>query len=105
MTTGLPPQPPEEPVANIEGQADHAAPIVQTQGWSPKALFATLAAVVVPLVLQGIVLLIEALSANPTLFDGLSPTAKGIISTVITAAGVLAAAYGAKPGNVTIGGN
>lgn len=92
-------------MANIEGQADHAAPSVKTEGWSPKALFATLAAVVVPLVLQGIVLLIEAVSANPALFDGLSPTAKGIISTVITAAGVLTAAYSAKPGSVTIGRN
>lgn len=87
-------------MANIDGQADHAAPALQTVGWSPKALFAAGAAIVVPVLLQLLVALVEMLAANPALFDGLPVPVQYAISVVVTGAGVLLAARKASPGDV-----
>jgi hypothetical protein len=86
-------------MANIDGQPDHAAP-PRTVGWSPKALWATAAAIVVPFLLQGVAALVEAIAANPGLFDGLPAPVQFGISVVVTGLGVLLAARQAGPGNV-----
>lgn len=87
-------------MSQTPGFADHAAPKMKTVGWSPKALFAAAAAVVVPLLLQGAVALVELLAANPALYDGLPAPAQYVISVVVTGLGVLLAARKAGPGTV-----
>lgn len=87
-------------MAQIPGVPDHAAPKLKTVGWSPKALFAAAAAVVVPLLLQGAAALVELLAANPQLLDGLPAPAQWAISVVVTGLGVLLAARKAGPGTV-----
>lgn len=84
------------------GVPDHARKL-ETVGWSPKAVWATITAVVIPLAVTGAAALIEAFSANPQLFDGLPGWLRLVISAAITGAGVLLAAYKAGPGNVKIG--
>jgi hypothetical protein len=73
---------------------------VKTVGWSPKALFAAAAAVVLPFLLQGLAALVELLASNPALFDGLPAPVQFAISVVVTGLGVLLAARRAGPGTV-----
>lgn len=87
-------------MAQIDGQADHAAPRQVTVGWSPKALFGALAAVLAPLALQAAAAIVEAVSANPALFDGLPAPVVWGINVVVSGLGALLAARKASPGNV-----
>lgn len=81
------------------GVPDHAA-APRTVGWSPKALWALVASILAPLGLQAVAAIVEAVSANPTLFDGLPAGAVWTINLVVTSLGVLLAARQAGPGTV-----
>lgn len=85
---------------NIEGVADHAAPKQVTVGWSPKALYGALAAVLSPLAVQAVAAVVEAVSANPALFDGLPGPVVFAINVVVSGVGALLAARQAGPGVV-----
>jgi hypothetical protein len=87
-------------MANIDGQPDHAAPPMRTVGWSPKALFGALAAVLAPLALAAVAAIVEVVSANPTLFDGLPAPVTFAINVVVSGLGALFAARKASPGTV-----
>lgn len=78
---------------------EHATP-PRTVGWSPKALWAAATAAVLPFLLQGAAALLELLTANPALLDGLPEPVKWGISVIVTGLGVLYAARKAGPGNV-----
>jgi hypothetical protein len=82
------------------GFPDHAAPPLRTIGWSPKALFGALAAVLAPVLVQLLGQLVETLSSNPALFDGLPPLAVLAINVVVSGVGALLAARKAPPGTV-----
>ena len=53
-----------------------------------------------PLALQALAAIVEAVSANPSLFDGLPAGVVWTINLVVTAAGVLIAGRKASPGTV-----
>jgi hypothetical protein len=76
---------------------------MKTVGWSPKALFGALAAVLAPLALAAVVAIVEVVSANPTLFDGLPGPVTFAINVVVSGVGALLAARKASPGNVVEG--
>lgn len=72
----------------------------ETQGISPKAVFATLAALVAPLLVEAAVAIVKVLTDNPTVFDGLPPWARFAATTLLTALSVALAAYRGRPGVV-----
>lgn len=82
------------------GFPDHAKPAMRTVGWSPKALFGALAAVLAPLALQALAAIVEAVSANPALFDGLPAPVVWSVNVVVSGLGALLAARKASPGTV-----
>lgn len=80
------------------GFPDHAAPVVKTEGVSPKMVAATAVTTLVGIV----VALLNAVQANTSLLGGLDPVLQFIILTAIPPALAGFAAYQASPGNVTI---
>ena len=81
-----------------------STPELRTEGISPKAAFATLAALVLPLLVQAGAALVEWLTANPAVFDALPVWARFVATTLLTALGVAVAAYRAHPGAITLTG-
>jgi hypothetical protein len=77
-------------------------PELRTDGISPKAAVATLVALVAPLLIQAGASVVEWLTANPAVFDGLPAWLRFAIATVLTALGVALAAYRARPGAITL---
>jgi hypothetical protein len=73
---------------------------MKTVGWSPKALFGALAAVLAPIALVAVAAVVETVSANPALFDGLPAPVTFAINVVVSGVGALLAARQASPGVV-----
>jgi hypothetical protein len=76
-------------------------PQPRTVGWSPKAVWATVAAFAVSVLVPGALATIEYVSANPDLLSGLPPWARVGALGVLVALGTLLAARKASPGVVT----
>lgn len=83
------------------GYPGHAAPVVQTEGYSPKMIAATAVTTLVGIV----VALLNALQANASLLGGLNPVLQFVILTAIPPLLAGLAAYQASPGNVTVTSN
>jgi hypothetical protein len=81
------------------GVPDHGT-TTRTIGWSPKAVWTLVASIVAPLALQALAAIVEAVSANPALFDGLPTGVVWTINLVVTALGVVIAGRQASPGTV-----
>jgi hypothetical protein len=80
------------------GFADHAAPSVQTVGWSPKMITAT----VMTTLLGIVVAILNALQADPDLFGDLPTELQSLLLVVIPPILTGIATYTAAPGNVTV---
>jgi hypothetical protein len=76
-------------------------PPPRTDGWSPKTVWATLAALVLSVLVPAAVAVVEHLTANPDLLAGLPPWARVIALAVLVALGTALSAYRASPGTVT----
>lgn len=77
-------------------------PELHTDGISPKAAVATLAAILAPLVIQAGAFVVEYFTANPALVESLPAWARFVVATLLTALSVAVAAYRAKPGTMTV---
>jgi uncharacterized RDD family membrane protein YckC len=86
-------------MSNIEGQPDHAAPAVKTEGVSPKAI----AAGVVGALVGVIVTVLNAMQAQPDLLGSLPTFWQSAILLVIPPVVSFLAAYQASPGTVSMG--
>lgn len=80
------------------GYPDHAVPVVQTVGASPKMIAATAVSTLVGIV----VAVLNALQANPNLFGTLPTAVQSLILVVVPPLLTGFAAYQASPGNVTL---
>jgi hypothetical protein len=80
------------------GVPDHAAPTVETVGWSPKMITATAVTTVVGIV----VAVLNALQADPSMFGDLPTELQSLILVIIPPILTGIATYSASPGNVTV---
>ncbi len=78
-------------------------PKLTTEGISPKAALATLAALVLPLLLDAAAKAVAWLTDNPAVFEGLPAWLRLVAQALLTAAGVALVAYRAQPGRITVG--
>jgi hypothetical protein len=83
-------------VAQIDGQPDHAAPRLKTDGVSPKAIVSTVIAALVGVLVAAL----NAVQADPSLLGPLPTWVQGVILAVVPAAITFLSAYRAGPGNV-----
>lgn len=83
-------------MANVDGQPDHAAPKLVTDGISPKAIAATVVSAVVGIVVAAL----NAVQADPSLLGPLPVWVQGAILAVVPTLITFLAAYKAGPGVV-----
>lgn len=84
-------------MAQIDGQADHAAPVPTTNGLSPKAVAATVVSGLVGIV----VALLNGLQADPAMLGSLPTWAQSLVLLLVPPVITFLAAYQAKPGDVS----
>lgn len=89
--------PSNDPTPGVPG---HASPRQVTVGWSPKALWGALVAVLAPAALNALALIVEVLAGNPALLDGLPTPVVVFINIIVSGIGALLAARAASPGRV-----
>ncbi len=75
-------------------------PPLQTEGWSPKAVVASLTALALSVLVPAAAAVIEHLAANPGLFSAWPAPVQVGVSAALVALGTLLAAYRARPGVV-----
>jgi hypothetical protein len=78
------------------------APVLVTEGISPKALFAGLWSFALPLLVVGGDALLGYLLDNPSVFAALPPVVQVPLLAVLASLAASVAAYSARPGSVTL---
>lgn len=92
--------PSDRTTMDIAGLPDHAAPVPTTLGYSPKAVWATLVALALPVLVPALGALADTLLGRPELWEALPPVVRILIVGALTGLSVAVAAYRARPGIV-----
>lgn len=80
----------------IDGTPDHAAPALQTYGWAPKAIVATVLAGLV----STLIAVLNLVQADPALLGSLPPWAQTVLLALVPPALAALGTWSAGPGDV-----